>query len=80
MGETDLIIGTSPLDGAATAGKGRICRTPGCLVFFDPKWRVRLTGEPGECEFLCPRCGADLTRNSFIRRAGDEAYLPQEER
>lgn len=80
MGETDIIIGTSPLDGAPTAGKGRICRTPGCLIFFDPKWRVRLKGEPAECEFLCPRCGADLTRNSFMRRMQDEVTVPQEER
>jgi hypothetical protein len=84
MGETDEIIGTAPPDPGAVIphddGKLRICRTPGCLITFDPKWRVRLTGEPGECELLCPRCGADLTRNSFIRRAGDEVSIPQEER
>lgn len=73
MGETDVEIGTS----VQPTTKLRICRTPGCLIAFDPKWRVRLTGEPGECEFLCPRCGADLTRNSFIRRAQDEASVQE---
>ncbi len=80
MGETDVIIGTSPLDGAPTAGKGRICRMPGCLTFFDPAWRVRLANEPEEMSNLCPRCGAPLDRNFFIRRQGDEVLVSQKEK
>jgi hypothetical protein len=79
MGETDVIIGTSPIDGAPTAGKGRICRTPGCMIFFDPVWRVRLVNEPVDMTNMCPRCGADLSRNSFIRRANDEVLVSQKE-
>lgn len=77
MGETDVIIGTSPSDPGE--GKLTICRTPGCLIVFDPKWRVRLANEPVEMSNLCPRCGADLSRNSFIRRANDEVCVPQKE-
>lgn len=51
--------------------KLRICRTPGCLVSFDPKWRVKMQDEPAEMDNLCPACGADLTRNSFIKKADD---------
>jgi len=76
MGETDIEIGTT----VQPTTKLRICRTPGCLLSFDPKWRVRLSGEPAEMEQLCPACGADLTRNSFMRRASDETLVvPQDE-
>jgi hypothetical protein len=75
MGETDVEFGTT----VQPTSKLRICRTPGCLISFDPKWRVRLAGEPAEMEQLCPRCGADLDRNSFIRRAGDEVLVTKEE-
>lgn len=54
------------------ADKLRICRAPGCLIAFDPMWRVRLAGEPADADNLCPRCGFPLDRNAFIRRITDE--------
>jgi hypothetical protein len=55
--------------------KLRICRMPGCLITFDPKWVVRVQdpylSEPMDTEGLCPRCGADLDRNAFLRRSVD---------
>jgi hypothetical protein len=75
MGQTDIIIGTSE----QPTRKLRICRMPGCLVSFDPAWRVRLPGEPAEADNLCPRCGAPLNRNGFIRRAQDGEEVVQED-
>lgn len=76
MGQTDLIIGISEQPTA----KLRICRTPGCLVSFDPAWRVKIPGEPAGMDNLCPRCGADLGLNWFIRRASDdEVGIPKNE-
>jgi hypothetical protein len=65
MSETDIEQPT---------GKLRICRTPGCLYIFDPNWRVRVSGQTAD---ICPMCGADLTRNSFIRRADEGAGLQE---
>jgi hypothetical protein len=76
MGETDVEFGTT----VQPTSKLRICRTPGCLNAFDPKWRVKLQDEPAEMDNLCPACGAELTRNSFMRRAGDEGIFPHEEK
>jgi hypothetical protein len=39
------------------------------MITFDPYWRVRLEGEPEDAESRCPRCGAELDKNYFIRRA-----------
>jgi hypothetical protein len=68
MGETDIPIGIT----IQPTAKLRICRQPGCLISFDPAWRVRIPGEPAGMENLCPRCGADLSLNPFIRRASEE--------
>jgi hypothetical protein len=59
--------------------KLRICRNPGCMISFDPAWRVKLAGEPADVESLCPRCGAPLDRNFFIRRQGDDEVKFSEE-
>jgi hypothetical protein len=72
MGETDVEIGTT----VQPTTKLRICRT--CLVSFDPKHRVKMANEPADMADHCPACGADLARNPHIRRAGDEASIPQE--
>ena len=71
MGETDLIIGTTE----QPTRKLTICRMPGCMIAFDPVWRVRIPGEPAEMVNTCPHCGADLDRNGFMRRAQDEEVL-----
>lgn len=49
----------------------RICRTPGCMISFDPKYVVQPVGIK-DAENLCPKCGMPLDFNPFLKRASDE--------